>query len=137
MAGNRSPESREDMKSKVVIRTDDVAGFFSRARDAARRADRGEAFEGKVTISFEDPEQMLKVLTKKRQNLMREVIKQPQTINELSVCLHRKPTAITRDVGLLKKMGLIISESRANPGHGRLNVVRSIAPKIEMISTLE
>ena len=25
--------------TKVVVRTDDVAGFFSRARDAARRAE--------------------------------------------------------------------------------------------------
>jgi hypothetical protein len=41
--------------TKIVIRTDDVAGFFSRAKDAAGRADRGEAFEGKVTLSFEDP----------------------------------------------------------------------------------
>ena len=42
----------------MVIRTGDVAGFFSRAKDAARRADRGGAFEGKVTLSFEDPQRM-------------------------------------------------------------------------------
>lgn len=38
--------------AKVVIRTDEVAGFFSRARDAARQADHGQPFEGKVTLSF-------------------------------------------------------------------------------------
>ena len=30
--------------TKVVIRTDDVAGFFARAKDAARRADQGQLF---------------------------------------------------------------------------------------------
>ncbi|MBV5347010.1 hypothetical protein JZU46_02170 [bacterium] len=29
--------------TKVVIRTDDLDGFFARARDAARRADQGQA----------------------------------------------------------------------------------------------
>jgi len=38
--------------TKVVVRTDDVAGFFARAKDAARRADRGEAFEGKVSTDL-------------------------------------------------------------------------------------
>lgn len=38
--------------TKVVIRTDDVDVFFARAKDAARRADRGQPFEGKVTLAF-------------------------------------------------------------------------------------
>ena len=48
--------------TKIVIRTDDVAGFFDRAKDAARRADQGGAFDGKVTLAFEDPQKMLSVL---------------------------------------------------------------------------
>ena len=28
--------------TKVIIRTDDIAGFFLRAKDAARRADQGD-----------------------------------------------------------------------------------------------
>ena len=49
------------MKKKVVaqvaVRTDDVAGFFIRAKDAARRADKGGRFDGKVTLSFGGPRQ--------------------------------------------------------------------------------
>ncbi len=41
--------------SKVVIRTDDLDGFFARAKDAARRADQSQVFEEKITLSFEDP----------------------------------------------------------------------------------
>ena len=50
--------------TKIVIRTDDVAGFFNRAQHAAQRADRGPSFEEcKITLSFEDPQRMFNVLT--------------------------------------------------------------------------
>lgn len=122
--------------TKIVIRTDDVADFFSRAKDAARRADRGEAFEGKVTLSFEDPQRMFTVLSAARRRLMLEVMHEPKTINELSHRLHRNRSAITKDVGLLEKMGLLVSQRQSNPGHGIQKVVHSVAPKIEMVATL-
>lgn len=124
--------------SKIVIRTDDVAGFFSRARDAARKADRGEAFEEKLTLSFEDPQQMFSVLSEARRSLMLQIMHEPRTINELSELLHRNRSAITKDVGLLEKLGLLVSQRQANPaGHGIQKVVRSVAPRIEMVATLE
>jgi|SRR5665647_2311849 predicted transcriptional regulator len=122
--------------TKIVTRTDDVAGFFSRAKDAAQRADRGEAFEGKVTLSFEDPQRMFTVLSQARRRLMLEVMREPRTINELSQRLHRNRSTVTKDVGLLEKMGLLVSQRQANPGHGIQKVVRSVAPKIEMVATL-
>lgn len=122
--------------TKVVIRTDDVDGFFARAKDAARRADRGQAFAGKITLSFEDPQRMFTVLSEARRRLMIEVMHEPRTINELTHRLHRNRSAITKDVGLLEKVGLVISQRQANPGHGIQKVVRSIAPKIEMVATL-
>ena len=122
--------------TKVVVRTDDVASFFSRARDAARRADQGEVFEGKVTLSFEDPQRMFTVLSEARRRLMLEVMHEARSINELSHRLHRNRSAITKDVSLLERLGLIVSERQANPGHGIQKVVRSVAPKIEMVATL-
>jgi predicted transcriptional regulator len=122
--------------TKVVIRTDDVAGFFARAKNAARRADSGQAFDGKVTLSFEDPQRMFTVLSEARRRLMLEVMHEPRTINELSRRLHRNRSAITKDVGMLEKVGLVVSQRQANPGHGIQKVVRSVAPKIEMVATL-
>jgi predicted transcriptional regulator len=122
--------------AKIVIRTDDVAGFFLRAKDAARRADQGSAFEGKVTLSFEDPQTMFTVLSAGRRRLMLEVLHEPRTINELSQRLHRNRSSITKDVGLLEKLGLIVSKRRSNPGHGIQKIVQSVAPKIEMVATL-
>ena len=43
--------------------TDDLGGFYSRAKDAARRANQGQGFEGIVTITFEDPQRMFAVLS--------------------------------------------------------------------------
>ena len=125
------------MMTKLVTRTDDVAGFFSRAKDAARRADRGEAFEGRVTLSFEDPQRMFTVLSEARRRLMLEVMREPRTISELSQRLRRNRSTVTKDVGLLEKAGLLVSQRQANPaGHGVQKVVRSVGTKIEMVATL-
>ena len=122
--------------TKVVIRTDNVSEFFPRAKDAAQRADRGDAFEGKITLSFEDPQRMFTVLSEARRRLMLEVMYEPKSINELAQRLHRNRSAITKDVGLLEKVGLVVSRRLSNPGHGIQKVVRSIAPKIELVATL-
>jgi predicted transcriptional regulator len=122
--------------TKVVIRTDEIAGFFDRARAAAKRADRGEKFEGKVTLSFEDPQRMFTVLSEARRRLMLEVMHEPKSISELSQRLHRNRAAITKDISLLERVGLVVSERQNNPGHGIQKVVRSVAPKIEMVATL-
>lgn len=62
------------MHNRVVIRAADEAEFFAAAREAARRADRGEPFDGTITMSFADPRRMLDALTKNRQALVRDVI---------------------------------------------------------------
>lgn len=122
--------------TKVVVRTDSVSGFFARAKDAARRADQGTSFDGRVTLSFEDPQRMFAVLSQARRRLMLEVMHEPRTISQLSARWHRNRSAITKDVGMLEKLGLIVSSREANPGHGIQKVVRAVAPKIEMVATL-
>ena len=122
--------------TKVVIRTDDLDAFFSRAKDAARRADKGLAFDGKVTLSFEEPQRMVTVFSEARRRLMSEVMHEPRSINELANRLRRNGSAITKDVGMLERMRLPVSSRQPNRGHGIQKVVQSIAPKIEMVATL-
>jgi len=124
------------MTKKIVVRTGDVADFFDRAKNAAQRADQGGEFDGKVTLSFEDPQKMFTVLSASRRRLMQEIMQEPKTINELAGQLHRDRSSITKDVGLLERMGLIISQRQANPGHGVQKLVKAVAAKIEMVATL-
>lgn len=122
--------------AKVFVRTDNIDGFFARAKEAARKADHAHESAEKVTLSFEDPLRMFTILSDARCRLMQEVMQEPRTIKELTSRLHRNRSAVTKDVGLLEQMGLIVSSRQINPGHGFQKVVRSIAPKIEMVATL-
>jgi len=124
------------MTKKLVVRTGDVADFFDSAKNAAQRADQGGEFNGTVTLSFEDPQKMFTVLSVSRRRLMQEIMQEPKTINELAGRLHRDRSSITKDVGLLEKMGLIVSQRQANPGHGVQKLVKSVAARIEMVATL-
>ncbi|MGP1678115.1 MAG: hypothetical protein ACTS6J_13270 [Burkholderiales bacterium] len=91
--------------TKIEIRTDDVPGFFSRARDAARRADRGNAFEGKVTLSFEDPQRMFTVLSQGRRRLMLEVMHEPRRLTSYpSACIATVPP-LPRTLGCWRRSG--------------------------------
>ena len=136
MARNCQGNTRKEITSKVLVRTDDLDGFFSRAKDAACRADQAQAFEEKVTLSFDDPHRMFTVLSENRRRLMSEVMHEPRTIKELATRLDRNRSAVTKDVGMLEKMGLIVSSRQSNPGHGFQKVVQAIAPKIEMLASL-
>ena len=122
--------------TKVIIRTNKVEDFFDRARKAAQKADQGESFKKTVTFSFEDPQEMFTVLSDARRRLMLEVMDEPKTITQLTIKLHRDRSAITKDIGLLEKLGLLVSHKRSNPGHGVEKLVKTVAPKIEMIATL-
>ncbi len=122
--------------NKVVMRSSEPDDFFTRAKAAAKRADQGDQFDGTITLSFADPQRMFSVLTKARRNLMHELIQQPKTINELSIKLNRNRSAISKDVNLLEKAGLLVSKVEANPGHGVHKLVQAVASKIEITATL-
>jgi predicted transcriptional regulator len=122
--------------TKMIIRTDTVEGFFDRAKKAAQKSDRGESFKKSATFSFEDPQEMFMVLSEARRRLMLEVMNEPKTITQLTHKLHRDRSAINKDIGLLEKIGLLVTQKISNPGHGIEKRVQTVAPKIEMIATL-
>lgn len=122
--------------TKAVIRTGTVEDFFARAKDAALRADQRGKFSRTVTLSFEDPQRMFSVLSDARRRLMAEVMHEPKSISDLSQALNRHRASVTKDIGMLEKLGLLVAQRQVNPGHGIQKVVRSIAPRIEMMVTL-
>ena len=49
---------------------------------------------------------------------------------------HRNRSTVTKDVGMLEKLWLLVSHRQANPaGHGIQKLVWSVAPRIEMAAT--
>ena len=122
--------------SKVIIRTGDAKDFFARAKAAARKADRGQRQERTMTLSFEDPAQMFAALSKTRRQLLQEVMTESKSISQLVEILQRNRRAVTRDVGKLEELGLLITKLQMNPGHGIQTWVQSVAPQIELVARL-
>jgi hypothetical protein len=58
-------------KTKVRITNDGVKGFFGRAREHARKLDRGEELAPEITISFENASDMMRVLSPQRVRVLR------------------------------------------------------------------
>jgi len=136
MAGFDKKNAGEETMTTLLIRTDSVDSFFARARNAARKADSGENFQEKMTITFEDPQQMFMVLSIARRRIMIEVMKKPQTVRDLVRNLNRNRATIVRDIRFLEQKGLLICQKSSAESNGREKIVKSVAPKIELVAML-
>jgi predicted transcriptional regulator len=123
-------------KTKVSVKEDNAEGFFNRVRSHAEKLDRGETLPPEIVISFEDPIEMLKVITSERVRLLRRVKGGAQQVSVLAAGLKRDVRAVSRDVSLLEKAGLLRTRYQPNPGHGRLKVVESVAQDYKLMTSL-
>jgi predicted transcriptional regulator len=123
-------------KTKVILKTGSTEDFFRRLQDHAERLDKGETLPPGITITFEDPEDLLEVLTAERVRLLRRIKQESQQISALAAGLKRDVRAVSRDVSLLEKAGLVRTSYRPNPGHGRLKLVESVAQEFRLVANL-
>jgi predicted transcriptional regulator len=123
-------------KSNVKIKTGSTNEFFSRLRGHAEKLDRGESLPAEITISFEDPMELLNILTAERVRLLRRTKAGSLPISDLAVRLKRDVRAVSRDVVLLERAGLLRTSYRANPGHGRLKIVEAVAQEYRLTANL-
>ena len=125
------------MKKNVKFRVaaDGVEGFFGRAREHARRLDKGEKLEPEITISFENPADMMRVLSAGRIRLLK-MVKKPSLVVELANCLNRDTRAVSRDIDLLENFGLVHSKYVPNPGHGKRRIVETRAAKYQLVANI-
>lgn len=116
------------MKTTIqVANTDD---FFRRGKEIAKLADQGERVPRERIISFEDPEDLARLITTAKLVLFREVRACSGSITDLSQRLHRDRSAVKRDIDELERIGLVEVEDMPFPGHGRRKEVRAVAEQV-------
>jgi predicted transcriptional regulator len=121
---------------KTEIRVERVDSFFERGRKLARAADRGSAIPPSRVVAFEDVESLLHVLTAKRVLLLRQVSEAPTSIGVLAKKLKRDRSAVTRDVQVLERFGVIQVTEKPLPGHGRQKWITPLAAEIHLTAVL-
>ncbi|MCM2358294.1 MAG: MarR family transcriptional regulator [Geobacteraceae bacterium] len=117
---------------KLTITTGTEKDFFQRGKGLARRLDNGERVPAANIITFEDPEDILELVTAARVDLFRAVKDEPGSIAEIARRLHRDRSAVKRDVDILAAAGLIQVETKPFRGHGRMKFVKVLAEKFQL-----
>lgn len=80
--------------------------------------------------------ELLNVLTSERIRLLRRAEAGSLPISDLASGLKRDVRAVSRDVLLLEKAGLLRTRHRANPEHGRLKMVETVAREYSLSASL-
>jgi predicted transcriptional regulator len=119
---------------KVRVTNDGLKGFFGCAREHARKLDRGERLAPEMTISFENPSDIMLVLSPQRIRVLEFARKGAKPVSALASGLNRDTRAVSRDVELLEQFGLLRTRYEANPGHGRRRIVEPRAEKYQLIA---
>jgi predicted transcriptional regulator len=125
---NKQPE--------IIITTDGKEGFFSRGKEIAKLADRGETIPSLHIVNFESVEEMLAVLTKARRGLMALLREADASIPEIVRLLNRDRSAVVKDIKLLEQYGLVTIRKEVNPGHGYRKVIHSVSKRPIKLQTI-
>jgi predicted transcriptional regulator len=111
----------------VTLKASNGQDFFRKGKALARLADAGQPMPEELTISFEDPADLLRLLTASRLDVFRSVKGEPGSITNIAGRLHRDRSAVKRVVDQLAQVGLVTIETKVLPGHGRMKEVRASA----------
>jgi predicted transcriptional regulator len=122
--------------AKVWVTADGAGGFFRRAREHARKLDRGEPIAPEITVTFEDVRDMLRVLSAERVRLLRVAREKAVPVSDLANGLQRDTRAVSRDVDLLESFGLLRTRYEKNPGHGRRRIVEPCAANYQLLAAI-
>lgn len=101
-------------------------------RQTSRSLDRGERVSAESIITFEDPGDILELVTAARVDLFMAVKDEPGSISEIARRLHRDRSAVKRDVDILAAAGLVQVETKPFRGHGRMKFVKALAEKFQL-----
>lgn len=118
--------------NKLTIKTGIEVDFFKRGRHLATTADQGKALPDERIISFEDPADVMKLMTTARLALFRAVKDAPGSITDIAERLHRDRSAVKRDIAEMERAGLVTVTEKSLLGHGRMKEVRATANRFSL-----
>ena len=121
---------------RVTVASGTVEAFIERSFERARKLDHGAQLPSEITVTFEDPSDLLRVLSAQRVRVLHAVRARPTPVSELAGTLRRDRKAVRRDVSLLESFGLVKTREEPNPGHGRRRVVEPRAAKYQLMATI-
>jgi predicted transcriptional regulator len=98
--------------------------------------DRCEKLPSEITMTFEDPSDLVRVLSAGRVRVLHAVRAKPAPVSELAATLGRDRKAVRRDVSLLESFGLLSAREETNPGHGRRRVIEPGAAQYRLVATI-
>ncbi|NCN71558.1 MAG: MarR family transcriptional regulator [Betaproteobacteria bacterium] len=121
----------------VTLKAGNEQDFFRRGKLLARWADAGQPMPEERTVSFEDPADLLRLLTASRLDVFRSVKGEPGSITVIAARLQRDRSAVKRDVDQLARVGLVTIEAKTLPGHGQMKEIRASAGVFRLEATVE
>jgi len=121
---------------RVTVSSGTVGAFVGRSLERARKMDRGEKLPPEISMTFEDPADLVRVLSAERVRVIHAVREKPAAVSELAVTLRRDRKAVRRDVSLLESFGLLTGREEINPGHGRRRIIEPRAAKYQLVATI-
>jgi predicted transcriptional regulator len=135
-SGNTLRKVKTSPTGRIRIGVESLDEFFSRMRTNARALDRGEKLTPGLSLMFEDPADLLEVITPARLRLLEAIGNKTVSLFALATSLARDPSAVRRDVTLLESKHLVRTRKIPNPGHGMQTVVEKAAATITLAATV-
>lgn len=114
----------------TIIEHATTEDFFRRGREIARLADRRGKLKARRIVSFDDPGEMAVLLAPRRFALLLAVWQRAGTIADLAARLQRSTRAVSRDVVLFARLGILVVEHSQNAPLGMNRKVRAVADKL-------
>ena len=119
--------------AKSDFNTPELQSRDRQLKEVARALDeRADTLPHSVRVEVTDFETFIQAMSPMRLLLLKALTRKGLSVTELAVKMERDPSAVRKDLAALTALGLIHSESVANPGHGVKKVVRPAAANIEV-----
>ena len=123
--------------TQLTLKTAMADDFFKRGRRLAKSADRGEPLPDERIVSFEDPADIIKLITAARIALFHAVKEMPGSVTQISERLHRDRNVVKRDVDALERAGLVTISDKVLPGQGRMKEIRVTAQRFSLQAVVD